>query len=151
MREINCQSLIVSLVKAHGGAAHKLSNRFLIGVCDLLVKLPAEPAALIEAKLERITLIAPTDRSILLEVTKLQRAFLLEYYRAGMICGVASFVERGEKGLRGLSVGLFRLDVLEQRGYSDGYLVSLLEHVSLSDHPTRDQTLLEQLRKFCRG
>lgn len=121
MKEIDCQSLVIDAVRAHGGAAHKLSNRFLIGVSDLLVKLPDRPAALLEVKLNKFSSLAGLFG---LDVTHLQKKFLNDYYDANMGCGVLSFIEHNRKGIRGLYLAAFGLDSMHQTDY----------HVRREDH-----------------
>lgn len=90
MKETDLQSLTIKAVRLYGGAAHKLSNRFLVGVSDLLVKLPKLPAALLEVKYdERADM---PVAGIVPDVTVLQYKFLKEYHDAGMRCGVMSFL-----------------------------------------------------------
>lgn len=92
MRELDVQNLICKAVNAKGGFAKKLSHRFLVGVPDLLVKMPKPPAALIEVKWRE----APRDpaHKFTLEVTKPQELFLRDARRAGMVTGVCSAVSR---------------------------------------------------------
>jgi hypothetical protein len=116
VREVDCQKLTVDVVRASGGAAHKLSHRFLVGVCDLLVKFPSAPAALLEVKLTRYARIE-YDREFELPLTMLQKQFLRGYSRAGMRCGVLSFIEFEGRGRQGLKSAAFDLDSLEQSRY----------------------------------
>lgn len=50
MQEIDFQRKIVKWVEEQGGWARKLSHRTMVGLPDLLVKLPTHDAALIEVK-----------------------------------------------------------------------------------------------------
>lgn len=90
MREVDCQSKVIKAVRDAGGAAHKLSNRFLVGVPDLLCQLPTYAAFLLEVKLDKRTKVFSPVRP---DVTPLQFKFLSEYNRAGMATGVLSFVQ----------------------------------------------------------
>lgn len=92
MKETDLQSLTIKAVRLHGGAAHKLSNRFLVGVSDLLVKLPLLPAALLEVKYDERAKFDPAA-PITPGVTPLQHKFLKDYHAAGMACGVLSFLK----------------------------------------------------------
>jgi hypothetical protein len=103
MREIDVQTYVVNAVKEGGGAAKKLANRFLVGVVDLLIKLPGQPAMLMEVKLEqRAQMTRRTQHPLVPAVTVPQFHMLAEYHHAGMLCGVMSFVEEARKGKRGL-------------------------------------------------
>lgn len=144
MREVEYQSLVVDVVRAQSGAATKLSNRFLIGVSDLLVKLPDCKAMLVEVKLEHAQTM--NDREFCLDVTALQKKFLREYAAAGMCCGVLSFVEWRGLGRRGLHVAAFSLVKIEQMCYR----VCISDHLSLIDPKTRDARIIGKLKEICR-
>lgn len=90
MREVDAQLELIKAVRAAGGEGTKLSNRFLIGVADLLLKLPDQPPALIEAKMADIV----TTTTIEVEPTSLQLRWLNDWKRVGMITGVMSCVTR---------------------------------------------------------
>lgn len=143
MKEIDVQSLILDSVKQSVGAGHKLSNRFMIGVSDLLIKLPLIPAALIEVKLQQIGASTSDSHEFALDVTVLQQDFLQKYFDAGMWTGVFSFVERGRKGVRGLSMALFELDAIKLRGYR----VAVADHIAPAPHPNRESSIAAYLMK----
>lgn len=118
MRELEYQKEVVDAVRQNGGAAWKLSSKFLVGVVDLYVQLPPDPnpawgvplprsAMLIEAK----WCVRPKTPStqIKLEVTPKQLKMLRDNHNAGGVSGVASFVNG--KG-REWGIGLFTLDQL---------------------------------------
>lgn len=85
IKETDVQLDVVHAVQEAGGAATKLSNRFLVGVVDLLVKLPDRPAMLVEVKKYGVP--ARSD-TVSLDVTLKQWQFLYDYRRAGMAAGV---------------------------------------------------------------
>lgn len=114
MREVDYQKFVLDIIREAGGAGHKLSSRFLIGVSDLLIKLPGREAALIEVKLAKFAPSTKPDHEFDLGVTVLQREFLKKYHKAGMRVGVLSFVEHGRQRLR---IGMFRLDRFNKAGY----------------------------------
>jgi hypothetical protein len=89
--ELKLQKDVCQLIEAHDGFARKLSHRFVIGVADLLIKLPDHPAALLEVKRNRYPAKAKT---IVLDVTKQQRRFLWSAHCAGMSAGVLSFLQQ---------------------------------------------------------
>ena len=100
MKELDAQRLIIEVVRDHGGAAFKLSNRFLVGVSDLLIKVPFLPAALIEVKLDQLPV---KNTFVRLAVTVPQQRFLGQFERAGMAAGIASIVVRDQ--LFGMFIG----------------------------------------------
>lgn len=92
MKETDLQSMLVDAVEYARGRGHKMSNRFLIGVSDVIVKLPKWPAGFIEVKQRAY----PTsDKPFELDVTTPQANFLRDFDAAGMPCGVASFLQSG--------------------------------------------------------
>lgn len=114
MKEVDYQKFVLDIVRDAGGAGHKLSNRFLVGVSDLLIKLPDREAALIEVKLAKFAPKTKPDHEFNLGVTVLQQEFLKKYNKAGMRTGIMSFVEHGRQKLW---VGLFKLDTFDEPGY----------------------------------
>jgi hypothetical protein len=88
--ETELQSITVKSIKAAGGCAHKLSNRFLTGVADLLVKLPEMPTALLEVKFNRYAVPLRIVHTAV-EITVPQFRFLRDFHLAGMPTGVLSF------------------------------------------------------------
>lgn len=125
MIETECQQLIVSAVKYSGGNALKLNNRFLVGVVDLLVKLPtgnkprpgfldgyeSRPAFWLEAKLVHL---APktleTNHNWKLDVTKKQKQYLRDWEAAGMEAGVVSFIQVKGQNVNSLRMALYWLE-----------------------------------------
>lgn len=95
MKEIDYQRLVIDVVKDHGGFAFKSSNRFLVGVADLYVKVPEYPGVFLEAKLDKMPILKST---VSLDTTIKQRHFLRDAYEAGTPAGVISFI-RGPKEL----------------------------------------------------
>lgn len=144
MKELDCQKLVVDVVRANGGAAHKLSHRFLVGVCDLLVKFPSAPATLLEAKLAKLKRLDP-QHTIELAVTVPQIQFLRAYRKVGMRCGVLSFIQYpNDKGHRVLKAAIFDLDTLE----AHSYCVMAKDHFNLLDSNVELRFILEN---FCCG
>lgn len=90
MREVDAQLELAKAVREAGGAGTKLSNRFLIGVADLLLKLPDQQPALIEAKMDDVVI----STGIEVAPTAIQLRWLNDWKRAGMITGVMSCVTR---------------------------------------------------------
>lgn len=90
MREVDAQLELARACREAGGAGTKLSNRFLIGVADLLLKLPDRPPALIEAKMADVVI----GKAVWVEPTTIQLRWLNDWKRAGMTTGVMSCVTR---------------------------------------------------------
>lgn len=91
-RELQYQREMVQACVAQGGYAKKLSHRTLVGIPDLLVKLPVFPAALVEVKRVKAPKKAET---VQLDLTPPQRRQLLAAEKAGMPALVLAFVEYG--------------------------------------------------------
>ncbi len=104
IKETELQHDVIRAVKEVDGAAHKLSNRFLIGVSDLLVKIPSHDAMLIEVKKDAYP---KKSDAVTLDVTPKQLAFLNDYASAGMRCGVLSFLVSMERGKRVIHGAMF--------------------------------------------
>lgn len=117
MIETEMQSLVVAAVATSGGRAQKLSNRFIIGVADLLVKLPRCPAGLIEVKRYDFGRFDVKHR-FKLDVTALQKRFLEEFQNAGMPAGIASFMQQKGKGLKSLRLTVYTLDEAKHNDYT---------------------------------
>ncbi|KKN51106.1 hypothetical protein LCGC14_0626160 [marine sediment metagenome] len=82
-KELDVQALLVKTVRDMGGFAYKLSNRFKVGVLDLLVQLPPYPTVLIEVKCP----ITPVHVAIPVALTAQQRRFMRDYQWAGGYAG----------------------------------------------------------------
>lgn len=124
MNELQFQSRCIRAVREHGGAAHKLSNRFMVGVSDLLVKLPNCAAMLVEVKLAKFK--TTQERTFRLQVTKPQEVFLASYDRAGMLCAVLSVIQYAP---RVIHAACFQLDAVRAKEYT----VSTSDHSLLKD------------------
>lgn len=152
MKEVQAQSLVIDAVRAFDGAAHKLSNRFMIGVPDLLIALSAHPPMLMEVKLEQRAagFAERTNHPVMPGVTVPQHSFLTQYAKAGMLCGVMSFVEEAHKGKRGLW-----LQIVKVAGYDKSYRVGdgLMPHkyVHLTPLNLFDRAVVDMLMEFNNG
>lgn len=117
MNELNYQNWVINTILTNGGYAHKMSHRFIIGVSDLMIKLPKHPATLLEVKLQHIGITTSAQHCFQLDVTKIQQNFLLRYYNVGMACGVMSFIERGRKGRRAAGMQIYSMPELTELNY----------------------------------
>ena len=154
MIETECQALIQHAVEAAGGRALRFNNRFLVGVADLLIQLPARRAVILEAKL--ITL-SPKTTSHVWDVgcTDRQKAFLRDWHNAGMLTGVVSFVQHHGVGLKSLQIGLFEYTLIERGAYIQQmpmkWHVRLEQHKPLGDKATRFHNITDRLSRFVDG
>lgn len=98
MEEVDLQKEVIKSVISAGGYGHKLSNRFITGVADLLIKLPDCVATVLEVKFGRyvVPLRAP---KIAVEITSPQARFLRGYHNAGMVVGLLSFAGLNHKNM----------------------------------------------------
>ena len=88
--ELTLQRKLIEETNRLGGYAQKLSNRFLVGVPDLLLHLPGLPTAFIECKLE--VLPARPTTPIKINLSPQQRAVLKKMQAADMVAGWCVFV-----------------------------------------------------------
>lgn len=113
MNELKLQKLLVDTVKGAGGYAMKMDNKYIVGVSDLLTKLPNKlfpsgalaldfPAGMVEVKQRKRPV---RDISFTLDITHMQAKFLDDVAAAGMPAGVASFLQEGTGS--GLKLYLF--------------------------------------------
>lgn len=106
MLETACQQLVIDAVKEAGGAGLKFNNRFLIGVCDLLIQMPTLRPMFLEAKKRELG--ADTENHVWeLDVTYKQKSFLADWHKAGMLTGVASFIQTTGQDVRSLQMGVY--------------------------------------------
>jgi hypothetical protein len=140
MKETEAQSLIIKAVRDANGAGQKLSHKFVVGVSDLLLKLPKHPAMLIEVKLNKFTSGVSPQHQFKLDVTHLQDKFLVDFANAGMTCGVISCLVLGAK----LRLAMFKLDEIKEREYT----ALIAQHTTDGRVPEHIIGLLE---KFANG
>lgn len=84
LNELHLQSKCVDAVREMGGFAQKCSNRFLIGVPDLLVQLPGYTTSFWEVKWTPVIALKP-------DPTVKQKVWLRDFTKAGGFCGVIYF------------------------------------------------------------
>lgn len=95
--ELDLQKKICDAVEHVGGHAFKCSNRFLIGVVDISMKIPGYPHVYNEVKL-----VKPWPKkaaTVSLDVTPKQNKFLKDYRNAG---GKSLYTVFGHDGVRWL-------------------------------------------------
>lgn len=92
MLELPFQTALIKAAKAEGGYAIKMSNRFLVGIPDLLVKLPDYPTCLIECK-RNANKGSEKDVQFTPGVTALQSHNLSNFQKAGGVSGIAVLID----------------------------------------------------------
>lgn len=147
MKETVAQSFIIQSVRNASGAANKLSNRFMIGVSDLLVKLPSRPALLVEVKMQHVGVTTSVAHQFKLDVTVPQVKFLSDYHAAGMPVCIMSLVERGGKGRRDLYAAVFKLDTLVFKRY----VVAVCDHVQVPISKAGESVIISLLEGITYG
>lgn len=149
MIETECQKLLVDAVKDGGGQALKLSNRFMIGVVDLFVKLPTCQPMLLEAKLHNLSARTLNAGHHIGDVgcTKLQNDFLRDWGEAGMLTGVVSFIQESGRGVASLRMALYAYGDMLDRHWS----VHTDEHKALGGPSERFHNIRQQLLEFANG
>ncbi len=145
MIETECQKLVVDAVKEGGGQAIKFNNRFMVGVCDLFIKLPGHQPMLLEAKLIKLS---PKTRNHVWDVgcTKLQQDFLRDWHEAGMLTGVVSFILSGD--VRTLQMALYTYEHLASLPANTRWRVWQEDHRPLGEKSERLTNIREQLIGF---
>lgn len=143
MIETECQQLIVRAAKEAGGEALKLNNRFLVGVADLLVKIPGCHPEWLEAKLSKFSVkTLAHGHTWELDVTKKQKDFLRDWDRAGMRTGVASFVMPVGGNVGSLCLGIWSYDQMVARNWT----VTSDAHHALGGKDERMETICSIIR-----
>ena len=149
MNELDLQSLVCDIVNDAGGFAFKSSNRFLLGVSDLFVKLPPYkpgiakvaglPGGFIEVKQRKGWPASnePFDPG----VTVPQRTFLKKNHNAGVPTGVLSFIQSGAGS--GLTLHAALHPYIS--AYNTGFLFRRDHHVELGRKGERENALLSLL------
>ena len=89
--ELDYQADVVDIVSTQGGFGHKMSNKFIIGVADLLLKPYGCNTCVLEVK-RAVREAQSQQRLFDLDLSVLQRNWLRRAHRGGMKAGVLSFV-----------------------------------------------------------
>lgn len=150
MNELQLQKLVCDVANKAGGWAMKMNNRFTVGVADLAVKLPnagnilrrgCPPTGFLEVKQRDYP---RSDAPFKPEVTHLQRNFLWRAERAGIPCGVVSFLQHGT----GSGLTLWTRVVPWRTFENDNYRVRPADHVLLGKKGERESVLLTCLYEW---
>lgn len=145
MNEVDMQALVVKAVIASGGRAMKMSQEYVKGVADLLIKLPNVPALFLEAKRKDLSQKSLDDSSFKfeLEATKLQKDFLRDWRKAGCYVGILSFLQLKGGNVNSLRMRVYSYNTCEAMGY----IAHVRDHKELGKADTREQTILRILRE----
>lgn len=146
MIETECQQLIVEAVVDGGGRSLKFNNRFMVGVCDLLIKMPLHQPMMLEAKLVHL---APSTVSHVWKsgCTEIQKRFLRDWNDAGMLTGVVSFIQRKGQDVRSLEMAV----IPYQQMVNNAWSVYQIDHLPLGDKSERFDNIRSMLRNFANG
>ncbi len=139
--ELKIQKMLVDAVVSAGGFGLKMSHRHLVGVPDLLLKLPGFDAAFVEVKQAT----EPRQKlSRVLAVTPLQLAYLQKTSAAGMPSGVLSVVQTPDK------FGVCFRHIKDLPFHTEGEVVlDSYDHVWFPVKE-RKSALIEGFLRFCR-
>jgi hypothetical protein len=91
MKELQAQKLVVDAVEDGGGYGTKMSNRFTVGILDLLLKLPGIEILYLEAKLREWP---KTLDVVKLDFTEPQKKHAKDSWKAGTLSGGISFLTK---------------------------------------------------------
>ncbi len=138
MNELQAQKLVIDAVREYGGAGWKLSNRFLVGIPDLLLCLPLQTVGIWEVKIGDMP---KRDNHVKLAITPLQEKTLNDLHNAGGFCGVISFLREGS----GLRIAAYWWPTVKYEDQFIGkFVVSTLNHLPLR-RGQREQDIVEAL------
>lgn len=146
MNETEMQQLIVEAVQEDGGFCRKLSHRFNVGVVDLIVKHPKFPAGLLEAK-RHDYLTSTGDTRFKLDVSGPQKRFLRDADKAGIWCGVASFIQQKRVGLKSLRFCVYTLRAMDEYGY----IADAADHIELGGPDERNSNIRQEILRWLRA
>lgn len=122
MKETECQQLVIDAVIAEGvgGQALKFNNRFVIGIPDLLVKLPTVEPMILEAKLFSFSEKTLGNGYLIKDIgaTKSQRDQLRDWGYAGMLTGVVLFILPTGGNVSNLMMALYATEEMKRNGWS---------------------------------
>lgn len=150
MIETQCQQLIVDAVVEAGGRALKFNNRFISGICDLLGKMPGHSPWMLEAKLHNLSAKTLSGNHHIADIgcTKLQRDHLRDWYEAGFLAGVVSFIQvPGRETIQTLLMAVYSYDEMLRRHWS----AESVDHRPLGGKSERFTNIRQQLIEFTDG
>lgn len=151
MIETECQQLIIDAVQEDhiGGRGLKFNNRFIVGIVDLLIKLPGHQPMILEAKLHKFSAktLAAGHRIDDIGATFKQKQYLRDWNYAGMLTGVVSFVMEQGADVRSLQMAIYSYGDMVSNNWS----VSTEYHRPLGEKSERLINIRQQLIGFANG
>lgn len=151
MNELDCQQLVIDAVedKDVGGRGLKFNNRFIVGVTDLLIKLPGHETLILEAKLHKFAARTIETGYNIADIgcTMKQKMYLRDWGFAGIRTGVVSFVMRLDGNVGDLMMALFSYENMVARDWS----AHTDDHKPLGGKSERLTNIREQLMGFANG
>lgn len=151
MNELDCQKLLIDAVQEDqfGGRGLAFNNRFIVGVVDLLLKMPGHEALILEAKLHKFSpkTIENGYHIADLGVTAKQKMYLRDWGYAGMRTGVVSFLMPIDGNIGNLMVALYSYEEMLKRHWS----AHTDDHKPLGGKSERFTNIREQLMEFANG
>lgn len=118
MKETDLQSKCVMAIREMGGFSQKTSNRFLIGVPDVLCQLPGYKTSFWEVKYGPSTFHNPNP-------TPKQKMWMRDFTHAGGLCGVIYFL----KDLNDVLVGIKPADHFDLNNLNNKWRIPTEEYV----------------------
>lgn len=149
MIETDCQKLLVAAAEEVGGRGILFNNRFVIGIPDLLIKLPSYQPMILEAKLHKFSArtLALSYQIADIGATKLQKDQLRDWSYAGMLTGVVSFIMETGADVRSLRMALYSHSQMLTSDWS----ANILDHTQLGEKSERMTKMRELLMGFANG
>lgn len=149
MIETEVQQLLIDAVEEVGGRGIKFNNRFVIGIPDLLIKLPNHQPMILEAKLHKFSAKTLAAGHYIADIgaTKLQKDQLRYWAYANMLTGVVSFVMETGADVRSLRMALYSHGEMLHRDWC----VQTDDHRALGEKSERMTKIRELLIGFANG
>lgn len=149
MIETECQQLLIDAVEGVGGHGIKFNNRFVIGIPDLLIKLPSHQPMILEAKLHKFSAKTLSAGHHIADIgaTKLQKDQLRDWAYAGMLTGVVSFVMEIGADVRSLRMALYS----HEKMLSSNWSANIDSHMALGEKSERMTNIRQMLMEFADG
>jgi hypothetical protein len=98
MNELQFQRELIKAAEFNKGFGIKLSNKFLVGVPDLLIQVPGFRTTMIECKIKKFKSKLDLSKSFRVDLTKIQANTLYSFRKSGGVSGVAFLIEIKDAG-----------------------------------------------------
>lgn len=151
MNELDCQRLLIEAVQEAdiGGCGLQFNNRFIVGVVDLLLKMPGHETLILEAKLHKFAARTIDNGYLITDIgcTTKQKMYLRDWGFAGIRTGVVSFVMPLDGNVNSLMMALYSYENMMARNWS----AHTDDHKPLGMKSERLTNIREQLMEFANG